>query len=754
MSAAKGFFSRLLPSTRQWMRFAISAVTFLVFFLHVSGLFRFGLLTEVESFFYDARLRLTMPGTIDTRVVIVDIDEKSLQEIGHWPWSRDVIADLISKLFDDYWVKSIGFDVLFAEEDESSALALLRDLCASRSDDEAFVNEECERRIPSLMTDQIFAESLIARDVALGYVFDNQLTDGRPKRIGKLPEPLISAQQLAGLAIPFVKAVGYVSSLPVLQDEASMAGFFDSPLQDADGVVRRVPLMQQFEGDLYQSLALALARHSMGDPQPRFVFASADEASRSGIDLEALQLGDLRIRVDQNVAVLVPFRGRQGSFPYVPATDVLSGTADASLLENAIVLVGTSAAGLLDLRVTPVGKVYNGVEVHANIVSGLLDGNFKHRPDYTRAIELFTLFVVGVLLAVAMPFVSPVMAFILLIVLGAIIVAGNLYYWQYHDLVIPLASSVMYLLITSFLHMNYGFFVESRNKRRLSGMFGQYVPPELVDEMDKQDSEISMEGESRDMSVLFSDVRGFTTISEGLEPRELTQFMNEFLSPITEVIHNHRGTIDKYMGDAVMAFWGAPLADPDHARNALLAGMQMIRSMRTLAEDFLARGRPELRIGVGINSGTMNVGNMGSKFRMAYTVLGDAVNLGSRLEGITKNYGVDIIVSEYTAAKVPDFTFRELDRVRVKGKNEPVSILEPLGVTSEVEPADLDELMRYRQAMEYYLAQQWDKAQKEFAALHDEFTHSVYEIYISRIREFRENPPGEDWDGVYTLTSK
>ena len=754
MSAADKSIFRFLPSTRHWMRFGISALSFLVFFLHVTGLFRFGLITEVESFFYDARLRLTMPATIDNRVVIVDIDEQSLQDVAHWPWSRDIIADLTSKLFDDYAVKSIGFDVLFAEADDSSALALLRDLCSGRADDQAFVDDECESRLPGLMTDQIFAESLIARDVALGFVFDNQLTDGLPKKIGQLPTPLISAEQIIGLDIPFVRSAGHVASLPVLAAEASMAGFFDSPLQDSDGVVRRVPLLQQFDGNLYQSLALALARHSMGDPQVKFVFASADEANRTGIDLEALQLGDSQIRVDQNVAVLVPFRGRQGSFPYVPARSVLNGDAPPGVLEDAIVLVGTSSAGLLDLRVTPVGKVYNGVEVHANIVSGLLDGRFKHRPDYTRAIELFTMFLVGVILAVAMPYLSPVMEFLLLIALGAIIVAGNLYYWQNHDLVIPLASSILYLLLTTFLHLNYGFFVESRNKRRLSGMFGQYVPPELVDEMDKQDSEISMEGENRDMSVLFSDVRGFTTISEGLEPRELTQFMNEFLSPITEVIHDHRGTIDKYMGDAVMAFWGAPLKDPDHARNALLAGMEMIRAMRTLAEDFRARGRPELRIGVGINSGPMNVGNMGSKFRMAYTVLGDAVNLGSRLEGITKNYGVDVIVSEYTAAKVPDFTYRELDRVRVKGKNEPVTIFEPVGLTSEVKQADLDELSRYQGALQLYLGQQWDEAEKEFACLHADSTHSVYEIYLQRIGEFRKNPPGDDWDGVYTLTTK
>ncbi len=272
--------------------------------------------------------------------------------------------------------------------------------------------------------------------------------------------------------------------------------------------------------------------------------------------------------------------------------------------------------------------------------------------------------------------------------------------------------------------------------------------------MDEAEQGASIEGESREMSVLFSDVRGFTTISEGMEPQELTRFMNAFLTPITEIIHRHRGTIDKYMGDAVMAFWGAPLDDPEHARHAVGAGMEMIGRMHELRAEFQARGWPEVHIGVGVNTGMMNVGNMGSQFRLAYTVLGDAVNLGSRLEGQTKTYDVDFIVSESTALAVPDYVFRELDRVRVKGKNEPVAIFEPLGPRAALPPERLIRLSRYQLALMLYHAQKWDLAETEFRSLNERFPHPVYAIYLERIAYFRSEPPGADWDGVYNLTTK
>jgi adenylate cyclase len=285
-------------------------------------------------------------------------------------------------------------------------------------------------------------------------------------------------------------------------------------------------------------------------------------------------------------------------------------------------------------------------------------------------------------------------------------------------------------------------------------MFGQYIPEELVAEMDANDEELSLEGENREMSVLFSDVRGFTTISEGLSPTELTQLMNEFLTPITGIIHDNRGTIDKYMGDCVMAFWGAPLTDADHANHALVAALAMVEEMKTVSATFAAKGWPAIKVGIGIASGPMNVGNMGSEFRMAYTVMGDTVNLGSRLEGITKVYGANIVVSQETNALIDGFTCRELDRVRVKGKNEPITIFEPLGKTEDISSDLNTEVDKFHQALACYRKQDWDGAEALFNELETANSGVLYQLYLDRIKTYRAEPPGDDWDGVFTLTSK
>ena len=351
-------------------------------------------------------------------------------------------------------------------------------------------------------------------------------------------------------------------------------------------------------------------------------------------------------------------------------------------------------------------------------------------------------------------FVTPLKITAVTMTISAVVCALNFYAWMEWKLVLPLASTLVMVVSLFIFHISYGFFVESRGKRHLAKMFGQYIPPELVDEMDNSSEEISLEGESRDMSVLFSDVRGFTTISEGLDAKELTVLMNAFLTPMTGIIHQCRGTIDKYMGDCVMAFWGAPLGDQNHAKNALLAARQMIEKLAELQPEFDRRGWPQIKVGVGINSGVMNVGNMGSEFRIAYTVMGDAVNLGSRLEGLTKQYGVQIIVNETTRMAVPDYRFRELDRVTVKGKDEPVTIYEPVAPIDELEQGTKSDLRRYHQALKHYRSQEWDAAEQELFFLSKSDDRMIYKIYQDRIANYRANPPGENWDGVYQHTSK
>jgi len=303
--------------------------------------------------------------------------------------------------------------------------------------------------------------------------------------------------------------------------------------------------------------------------------------------------------------------------------------------------------------------------------------------------------------------------------------------------------------------MSYGYFVESRSKQRIAGLFGQYVPPELVDEMSRNPDEFSMESESREMTVLFSDVRGFTTISEGLEPKALSQLMNDYLTPMTRVIHRQRGTIDKYMGDAIMAFWGAPVEDAEHARHAVMAGLEMERTLEEMAAEFKAKGWPPLRIGIGVNTGKMSVGNMGSEIRVAYTVMSDSVNLASRLEGLTKRYGVTMLVGEDTRAAVPDVVFRELDRVRVKGKDEPVTIYEPVGMQGEVPKEKLDRMKLFHQALKFYRAQDWDKAELQLLNLQRaDAKDGLYSAFLDRVAYLRSHPPGPAWDGVFDFDTK
>jgi adenylate cyclase len=369
--------------------------------------------------------------------------------------------------------------------------------------------------------------------------------------------------------------------------------------------------------------------------------------------------------------------------------------------------------------------------------------------------EFALVLLLGIAMAFWLPVLTPHKATIVTITLVLLALAINLSLYHYAHIVLPLASGLAVILLLFILNMAYGYFVEARGRRQITGLFGQYVPPELVDEMSKDPEKFSMEGESREMTVLFTDVRGFTTISEGLDPKALSQLMNEFLTPLTAIIYKHRGTIDKYMGDCIMAFWGAPLTDTNHARNGVLAGLEMQRTLKALQPQFKARNWPEIRIGVGLNTGRMSVGNMGSRIRLAYTVMGDAVNLASRLEGITKEYGADIIVGEDTKASVPDVVFREIDRVRVKGKDTAVTIYEPLGLEEEVAKATLDETRAFHEALQLYRAQEWDMAERRLRELKDGSTDArVYETFLERIEFLRVNPPAPAWDGAFTFQTK
>jgi len=694
-----------------------------------------------------------MPRKVDERIVIIDLDEKTLKKEGRWPWGRDRMALLMDKLFDKYGIAVLGFDVVFAEKDESSGLKVLQKLGQNQLKDVSQFQKVLSNIEPQLDYDNLFAQKIKNRKVVLGYYFNNQ---SEINISGKLPEPAFPAGTFKGRDINFISVTGYGANLPELQKVAASSGHFN-PRIDFDGRVRRVPMLEEYNGAYYESLSLAMVRTFFGQSKLSPGFAEGGDNSYSGLEWLDLEIpgGKLSIPVDEEVSSFVPYRGNAGSFRYISITDILHDKVPLEKLQGKIVLMGTTAPGLLDLRATPVSEIYPGVEVHANMISGIIDQNLKAKPAYMLGVEVLWLLVIGCALSFILPRLGAVKAVLVTVIVVTASTALNVSLWQYGNIVMPAADDLVMISLLFTLNMSYGYLTESRTKRQITGLFGQYVPKEVVEEMAEHPESVSMEGESREMSILFSDVRGFTTISEGLDAKELAKLMNEFLTPLSRIIYHHRGTIDKYMGDCIMAFWGAPLHDADHARNAILAGIEMQETLKALRPELRARGWPDIYVGVGINTGRVNVGNMGSEVRVAYTAMGDEVNLASRLEGITKQYGIGLIVGENTKNAVPDFLYREIDHVRVKGKDKPVAIYEPIGLLSEVSKELQDEVKLFHEVRRLYRKLDWDQAELQLMNLQNLSPMvELYQIYRERVEFFRKNPPAEGWDGVYVFQEK
>jgi adenylate cyclase len=730
-------------------RVGLGLLVVLAFLVSESELYQFGFLQRLELQAYDARVRLFMPNEVDPRIVILDIDEKTLINEGRWPLSRDKFATMVRQLFEKYRIKVLGFDVAFPEPDTSSGLPTLERLGAGELRDNAEFRGFLDRSRGSLDYDRIFANEIGKHPVVLGFFMSP-----KEERSGVLPIPVFSVETLGAEKFRQTRATGFSGNRPEIQKAATAAGHL-SPSLDLDGVTRRIPMLMRIDNDFHEPLSLAVARMTLGNVPVRVRTETRGTGNDATGWITELDVGGRKIPIDDAMSALVPYRGGRGTFRYVSATDVIRGTLPAHELADKIVIVGTSAQGLLDIRITPVGEDYPGVEVHANMVSGILDGTLKHRPLDAVAINVVTIILLGFPLAFFLPRMTALASTLTVAVGLTVLFALNVYAWQGQDAVINIAAPGLMVALLYFLNMAYGFFMETRSRQLITGLFGTYVPKELVAQMSKNPEEYSMRGESREMTVLFSDVRDFTSISEGLTPEGLKDLMNTYLTEMTEVIQQKRGTIDKYIGDAIMSFWGAPLPDPDHAAHGLEAALDMQRRIRNLDADFAKRGWPMLHIGVGLNCGEMNVGDMGSKFRRAYTVLGDAVNIASRLEGLTKEYGVGILVSEGMVNAAQGFVYREIDKVVVKGRHEGLGIYEPIGKAGQVEDARLQELDRWHKALELYRKQLWSEAQSLMRALsHAAPENKLYRLYLKRIEHFRDNSPGPAWNGLWVFTTK
>ena len=744
---------------KHWRRIAVTLLPLAFALLHAAGIARIDVLQRLEDIIYDARLRATMPGTLDPRIVIVDIDEKSLAELGRWPWSRNKLAALTDELFGHQQIALLGFDVVFAEPDESSGLKQLTALSQNEFREFSAFTEKLQTMRGALDYDAMFAAALSQHPVVLGYYVTS---DREGRTSGMLPAPVMAQNVLQGRPPVFTSFNGYGANIESLARAAPVAGFFNT-IAEADGVVRTIPLVAEVKDQFHESLSLAMFRRLAGSPTVTAEFSRERYLSRNAHGLENILLnrGDRvhAIPVDKRGAILIPYRGpggvNGGSFRYVSAADVLARRLPEGSLKGKTVLLGTTSPGLLDLRTTPVGQAYPGVEANANVLSGLLDNRVFVTPDYASGYEVAVLVLAGLLLAVTLPLVSAPRAVMLSAAVVLAVIALNFWLYGAHRLVLPLASALVMTVTAFALNMSYGYFVESRSKRELAHLFGTYVPPELVDEMVKDPDSYSMMARNKDMTVMFCDMRGFTKLSENLEPTQLQVLLNSVFSRLTEVIRSNRGTIDKYMGDCVMAFWGAPVETSEHPYLAVKTAVEIAQTVRELNLEHRTKGLPEIGVGVGVNTGTMCVGDMGSDIRRAYTVIGDAVNLGSRLEGLSKVYGVEAVVSESTRKLVPQYAWIELDKVRVQGKDQAVSIFCPIVPVAELSDEQGKEIKTWTSFLKAYRAQDWEQSDiLMLNLLRMNAKKYLYQLYSERVASMRLLPFDPKWDGATNFETK
>ena len=703
------------------------------------------LIVRLDNIGYDMQLRAKLFSHFkkpDSPVAIIDIDDKSLAVEGRWPWPRTKMANLLSRLTEE-GVVVVAMDIMFSEE-ELNPGRTIQEILDTRKLNTPATNDLINSVIPLLDHDADFAKVLAQQDTVLGMTLLP-----RNETSGILPVPVYTLSTPEERSLSFIQARGYISNIAPLQTAAKNAGFINV-YPDPDGIIRRVPLLMRYKDGLYPSLALGAVKVFLLE-KIKLITASYNGQSQ----LESIQLGSHIIPSDAFAQILVPFRGKSFTFPYISATDVIRKKIAPNSLAGKIVFIGPSATGLGDLRATAIQGVFPGVEIQATIADGILQDNYFYKPEWTKGAEIMTTVFFGLIFTFLFPYLGPRSTTILSLVVPICMVFLNNLLWVKTGLIIFIFIPILLIIALAFMNIIYGYVFETRKRERLKEMFGQYVPEEHIDEMLKGADSFALLGEDREMTVLFADIRNFTTISETMTASELKNMLNEFFTPMTEIIFKYQGTIDKYIGDLIMAFWGAPLSDKKHAEHAMTAALEMQEAVIQIQKVFAARGWAEVNIGIGLNSGVMSVGDMGSKFRRNYTVLGDAVNLGSRVEGLTKFYGVNLMVTEATQKDQKKFIFRALDRVRVKGKKLGVAIYEVVCLKKNASPELEQEINLSNRAIDNYFNQQWDSAEKLFSELHEKHPHvKVYNLYLKRIKEFVENPPPADWDGVYEHMSK
>ncbi|MFA6136801.1 MAG: adenylate/guanylate cyclase domain-containing protein [Sulfurimonas sp.] len=688
-------------------------------------------------------------------IVIVDIDEKSLKELGQWPWKRKDVAKILQNLT-DAGAGVIGLDIVFAEYDNSNPVKVLKELGHSTEGIEDY--------------EEILAKTIASTPTILGYIF--VLNDDGIKTEGAPSIPAIYIEKHKPQRDFLADAKRAILNVSIAQENAYSSGFFNT-FPDSDGLVRSVPLVMKYDGAVYPSLAMEMVR-IMTQADKVYVNYAED------IGVQSVRSGSVEIPTDSFGRMLVNFRGPAFSYHYLSASDIYSKNFKPEDIEGKFVLIGTSAAGLMDLRAIPFDSVYPGVEVHANAIDNIIAGDFISKPSWVMAADITQIFLVGMTLSILFGMLSAVMTLLVLTLVVLLQLSFNYYMLFYQGIALNILFNVVILSFSIYIiSMVLNYFLETKQKNMIKGKFASKVSADVMEDILKNPDSNTLDGAEKEITVFFSDVRGFTNISEAMgNPKSLIKFMNEIMEPMTSIIIEERGTVDKYIGDAIMAYWNAPVSVENHADRAVCASLRQLHKLKSLNEAL--RNNPEFEnvtkmadkanipivdIGIGLNSGVAIVGEMGSTIRSDYTVIGDPINVGARLESLCKYYNSRLNISNFTKNKLTGkYIYRFLDLVTVKGKIEPLEIWqihdfdregeEPLFYSSRERL--VEELRLYHQAIDLYKSEKFEEALaifKELNGWEDKSNIKIYDIYIERCEHYIEFPP-QNFNGVFVHTTK
>jgi adenylate cyclase len=687
-----------------------------------------GLLDQIELRTYDLRFSWRGVVTPAPEVVLAVVDEKSLDALGRWPWSRARMAELVDAL-SRYGVRVIAFDIGFLEPEGAKPDGALASAIA---------------RSPA--------------DVVLGYFFHDTTGEGLraadPTALERALEPIsftaltVRYRDSSPEAMPFHRGDAPEANRPEISAAAEGAGYFNI-LPDEDGVVRRTPLVMGVGEDAYPSLALEAAWYALGRP-PLVVDVAQDRVT-------GISLGDRMLATDARGEALLSFPGPARTIPHIPVADILAGTVAGDALRDRIAIVGVTATGVFDLRATPFSEIYPGAEVQATALDNILLGRFITRPGWANLADQIAIVLLGVVTALAVSRLGAVSGLLAALAIAAGYVGLTIRLFSANGLWLGMTHPVLALGLTYLSLTVYAYLGEQRERRKIASMFGQYAPPVVIEQMRADPSKLKLGGEERVATVLFCDMAGFTKIAERFTPQQVIELLSEYHGAMTERIYACGGMLKEYVGDELMAIFGAPAAQPDHAMRACRAALELRTARAQFSREWAQRGYPSIRSRTGVNSGAMLVGNIGSRYRFSYGVVGDAVNLASRIEGLNKLYGTEIVIGEQTAAMVGDaFRLRELDDVRVLGKSIAVRIYELLGEAGETLDPQLEKALgHYAAGLAAYRDRRFEGALAELEqALAVAPGDGPSRALAERCQAYRAAPPAPDWDGAYDALEK